>query len=145
MIFHDHVEAQLAPRILLELQKTVCGRLLLFLESLLCIGCRVHANGMTAKKLCRISSLEMIFHGLMTFGRVRITQAPLAVTHDEQGLNALVLAALLHLGEILLILRLVEEELVYILNGLNAKPARHLGKLKVVQMRLLTLEKTVVQ
>src|SRR6478736_9288772 len=75
-------------------------------------GLRVYADGMTAEEGRGSHPLVVVLHGLRARGGIGVPQRALAVAHDEAALHAVVVAALLQLGEVALVLGLVHEELI---------------------------------
>ena len=77
----------------------------------------------------------MILDGLLSLFRVWITELPFVVNHDQQGLNAEILAAGLQFSQILLVFCFVLEELVNVLDSVDAESLlAGLGEVQVIQL-----------
>src|SRR5688500_17704414 len=75
----------------------------------------------------------MILDGLGPTRGIRVSQPPLIVAHDKHVGNAVDSRPLLQLGKILLVLRLVHEELVHILHAVYSEILTgHAWKVQVV-------------
>src|SRR5262245_36591710 len=85
----------------------------------------------------------MILHGLATLGLVRIAQVPLAITHNEQDLDAFSIRPALEVAQVGLVLGLLHEELVDQLDSLDAVVAP--GGFREVQMIQFLSKKRFVQ
>ena len=96
---------------------------------------RVDANAEAAEKLRGFDPLVVILDGLLAPGFIGVAQRPFVVDHDQTVFDAQVLRPFLEFGEVLLVPRLVFEELIDILDCVN--PVVHLrdfGEVEVVQL-----------
>jgi hypothetical protein len=83
--------------------------------------CGVDADRVAAEELRGFDPAVMVLDRLRPRRGVGIAQVPFAVAHDEQALHAVVLGPLLHLTQVRRVLRLVLEELVDVLDGLDVE------------------------
>ena len=95
----------------------------------------VDPDRMAAQVLRRLDPLVMVLDRLGPLGQAGVPQVPLAVDHDQQQLHPHIPRPLLQLIEVSGVARLVLEELIHKLHGMNAKLLfRHLGKIEVVEL-----------
>ena len=92
----------------------------------------VDPDGVAAEKLCRFGPLVVVFNSGLPLGRVRIAKIALAVAHDEDLRDAFILGPLAHLGQVGGVLRLVFEELVDVLDGVDFQALRDLCEVEVL-------------
>jgi hypothetical protein len=78
----------------------------------------------------------VVLHGGLPLGVVRIAEVALAVAHDEHLGDALTLGARVHFREEGRVLGLVLEELVDVLDGVDADRFRDLGEIEVLHRPL---------
>ena len=110
------------------------GALLLFRERTSGARLGVDPDGVAAEELRGFGPLVVVLDGLPAFGLVRVAQRAFVVAHDEQDAHALAVGALLELGEVGSVLRLVHEELVDEFDGLDTKfLPRRLWEVEVVE------------
>ena len=131
MILHQDVDAQGIGE-LHQPAKAIGGQLPLFLRRAGGLG--VHPDGMAPQELGRLHPAVVVLHGLGPSRRVRISDGPLTVAHDEEALNAEGVAAGLQLGEIDPVPGPVLEEGIHVLHRSDVELlSGHPWKVQVVQ------------
>ena len=88
---------------------------------------------------------KVLLNRLPALGGVGLSKIAFAINHDQHVLHPFARRAVVHLGEVFPILRLVHEELVHVLEAVDAEATRRFGEIQVVQMRLRPLEEPAVQ
>ena len=119
MVLHDHVDSMRFAKFRKTAQTLSGVGSLLFVS--LSFAVSIHADGMTAEKLCGLHPLLVIVDHLLALCFVGFAEMTFAVDHDEHALHPEVVASFLEFGEVLLVLGLVLEELVDVLEGRDAK------------------------
>ena len=142
MIFHDHsqvVRGRERGQIRESIRSTIH---LILVGSLVSSGC-IDSDGVTAKKLGSLHPLVVILDGLLTLGRVSVSQIALTIDHDEKATNTLTFGASAHFLEIVCISRLILEELIDVFDGVNAELT--LGNPRVIEVIHFPSKKSFVK
>src|SRR5262249_14156225 len=114
VVLDDDVDLVLVA-VLALLPQAVGAELDLLLEGAGGVG--VDADGVAAEEFGGLDPLVMVLDGGLAFLVVGGAEVALAVAHDQDAADAVVVAALLQLLQILLVAGLVLEELVDVLDG----------------------------
>ena len=118
MVFDEDVEAHLGA-VIRQAQQAVDDAAELVVPVPLRRG--VDADGVAAEEFGGVGPLVVVLDRLLAFLLVGVAEPPLVVAHDQHAAHAEVVAALLHLGEVGLVGGLVLEELVDVLDGVDAE------------------------
>ena len=78
----------------------------------------------------------MIVNGLAAQAGLRVAEGAFVVTHNQHGFDTEVPGTLFHLGQVLRIVRLVHEEYINVLDGVNAEGMSFIYEVEIVQFRL---------
>ena len=88
---------------------------------------------MTAHELGRIDPFVVILYRFFAFRFVGVAQITLAIDHDQQCFDPVIVSPFHHFAKVFLVFCLVPEELVDVFNGADPKFLfRDLGKVQVI-------------
>ena len=118
MVFHDDSHVHLGG-IVGQSRQPIGHKLLLFLRRAL--ASRVHPDRVTPEPLGRLDPREMILDRLGAGGGLGIAKVAEAIAHDQDVRHTLVLRPLGEVGQVGRVLSLVLEELVDVLDRVDAK------------------------
>jgi hypothetical protein len=119
-----------------ELAQAVGREFLLLFASAVAGG--VDANHGAAQHLGGLDPLVVVLDRRLPARRVGIAELPFTIHHDQVLVHAGVLRPCVHLGKVGCILRLVPEELVDVLDGLDAELLLcDAGEVEVLELALL--------
>ena len=105
---------------LTEAPKPVGGELLLLLVGEVGVAAGVDAHRVAAEGLRGLDPLAVILDRAGSLARRGIAEIALAIAHDEKAPNAIPLCSVYHLPQVPLVARFVHEELIHVLDAVEA-------------------------
>ena len=132
MVFHDHADIEgLGQRA--ELRQAIGREFGLLLTGPGAVG--VHPDAVAAEEFGGFQPFYVVFHGLFTFGFIRVAEIALAVTHNEHPGHTMVVGAFFEAFEVFLVGGLVHPELVDVFHAADAEIAlRDEREIEVIQL-----------
>lgn len=99
---------------------------------------------MAAYVFCRLEPFVMILDPLAAQSRLRVARGAFVIAHNQHRFDAEVTGSLFHLGQVLRIVRLVHEEYIDVLDGVNAEGVGLVYEIEIIQFGLGPAEKPFV-